>query len=71
MTSSTLMVIGTDCTNKCKSNYHMVMTTTALYDFLNIVMFSVVVEEEEEEEEQDNYKKKMKTLQTMCSARCT
>jgi hypothetical protein len=38
--------------------------------FLNIVMFSVVVEEEEEEQ-QDNYKKQMKTLQTMCAARCT
>jgi hypothetical protein len=48
----------------------MVMTTTALYDFLNIVMFSVAVDEEEQEQ-QDNYKKQMKTLQTMCASRCT
>jgi hypothetical protein len=26
---TTLMVIGTDCTGSCKSNYHMIMTTTA------------------------------------------
>ena len=25
----TLVVIGTDCTGSCKSNYHMIMTTTA------------------------------------------
>ena len=25
----TIMVIGTDCTGSCKSNYHTIMTTTA------------------------------------------
>ena len=25
----TLVVIGTDCTGSCKSNYHTIMTTTA------------------------------------------
>ena len=25
----TLVVIGTDCTGSCKSNYHMIMTTAA------------------------------------------
>ena len=25
---ATLMVIGTECTGICKSNYHMIMTTT-------------------------------------------
>jgi len=24
-----LVVIGTDCINRCKSNYHAIMTTTA------------------------------------------
>ena len=33
-------------------------------------MFSIVVDEEELEQ-QANYKKHIKTLQTMCSARCT
>jgi hypothetical protein len=27
---TTKVVIGTDCTGSCKSNYHMIMTTTAL-----------------------------------------
>ena len=27
---TTLMVIGTDCTASCKSNYHTIMTMTAL-----------------------------------------
>ena len=26
---TTLVVIGTDCTGSCKSNYHLIMTTTA------------------------------------------
>jgi len=26
---TTLVVIGTDCTGSCKSNYHMITTTTA------------------------------------------
>jgi len=26
---TTLVVIGTDCTDSCKSNYHTIMTTTA------------------------------------------
>ena len=26
---TTLVVIGTDCINSCKSNYHTMMTTTA------------------------------------------
>ena len=25
---TTLIVIGTDCTSSCKSNYHMITTTT-------------------------------------------
>jgi hypothetical protein len=28
---TTLVVIGTDCIGSCKSNYNMIMTTTALY----------------------------------------
>jgi len=28
---TTLMVIGTDCTDSCKSNYHTTTTTTTLY----------------------------------------
>jgi len=32
-----LVVIGTDCTGSCKSNYHnMITTTTAPYNILNI-----------------------------------
>jgi len=27
--TTTLVVIGTDCTDSCKSNYHMITTTTA------------------------------------------
>jgi hypothetical protein len=27
---ATLLVIGTDCTGRCKSNYHTITTTTAL-----------------------------------------
>jgi len=27
-----LVVIGTDCTGSCKSNYHRITTTTAHYD---------------------------------------
>ena len=29
---TTLVVIGTDCTGSCKSNYHMIMTTMASKD---------------------------------------
>ena len=28
---TTLVVIGTDCIGSCKSNYHMIMTTTVLF----------------------------------------
>ena len=28
---TTLVVMGTDCTGSCKSNYHMIMATTAPY----------------------------------------
>ena len=30
---TTLVMIGTDCTGSCKSNYHMIMIMTAPYDF--------------------------------------
>ena len=30
-----LVVMGTDCTSSCKSNYHTITTTTALNYFLN------------------------------------
>ena len=30
---ATLVVIGTDCTGSCKSNYHMIKTTTAPRNF--------------------------------------
>jgi hypothetical protein len=29
LTMNGLVVIGTDCTDSCKSNYHTIMTTTA------------------------------------------
>jgi hypothetical protein len=29
---ATLVVIGTDCTGSCKSNYHTITTTTVQYD---------------------------------------
>jgi hypothetical protein len=30
---TTLVVIGTDCTDSCKSNYHTIMTMTALWSY--------------------------------------
>ena len=32
----TLVVIGTDCTGSCKSNYHMIMTTTAPHMIIHV-----------------------------------
>ena len=42
---TTLMVIGTDCTGSCKSNYHTMMTTTAsqiLYNNQNDIIWNLV-----------------------------
>ena len=39
----TLVVIGTDCTDGCKSNYHTIMTTTALVLFWKMLKHSIVI----------------------------
>jgi len=37
-----LMVIGTDCTGSCKSNYHTITTTTTLYGRAVILLIMFV-----------------------------
>jgi hypothetical protein len=36
---TTLVVIGTDCTGSCESNYHMIMTMTASLRYYVHVLF--------------------------------
>jgi hypothetical protein len=52
----TLVVIGTDCTGSCKSNYYTIQTTTAPLSFRNYlvrageisqVIFKMIVLEED------------------------
>jgi hypothetical protein len=43
---TTLVVIGTDCTGSCKSNYHTLMTTTApiyLVSTYNMILFYLFI----------------------------
>jgi hypothetical protein len=35
---TTLVMIGTDCTGSCKSNYHTIMTTTAPRFFMRLII---------------------------------
>jgi hypothetical protein len=39
---TTLVVIGTDCTGSCKSNYHTIATTTASLQEREITCFIIV-----------------------------
>jgi ketosteroid isomerase-like protein len=38
---TTIVVIGTDCTGSCKSNYHTITTTTAPFEYRYAVLWNI------------------------------